>query len=333
MQTIYLDISNKGVVPTIYAKQGDVGRKFSAVLTDAGVPYKIASGSRFSVWYNGDSGEGNYTDIGGHSAFNISANSVEVELIVQMLSVPGNGLICLMLSGNDGKQIGSWNIPYVCEEVPGLGSETATEYYTAFSKALDDLRDVSQKFTPESIGAAPAGFGLGKAEAFSIAEIDTIVRPGFYSSGDSATVGGYSNGRWWMLVKAYGDGTHFVTQELHSFKTTNGVKLVRHRLNSTWTEWEFEDPIMELATEYRTTERFSMTPIHKQTIYLGAMTGGGTKTVEHGIAITGYPIDCKLFDTTGAIFDLVSFTETDITVAAPATYKGYGVYAILSYVK
>lgn len=34
MQTIHLDVSNKVVVPAIYAKQGDVGRKFRAVITD-----------------------------------------------------------------------------------------------------------------------------------------------------------------------------------------------------------------------------------------------------------------------------------------------------------
>lgn len=29
MQTIYLDISNKCIIPTIHAKQGDVGRKYN----------------------------------------------------------------------------------------------------------------------------------------------------------------------------------------------------------------------------------------------------------------------------------------------------------------
>ena len=85
MQTIYLDISNKGVIQTIYAKQGDVGRKFEVILNDSGLPYVHTSGSAFSVWYSGTSGEGNYTDIGDKSAFSVNGNKVAVELISQML--------------------------------------------------------------------------------------------------------------------------------------------------------------------------------------------------------------------------------------------------------
>lgn len=143
MQTIYLDISNKGVIPTIYAKQGDVGRKFRVLFTNSGLPYDL-EGSLFSVWYKGDSGEGNYTHIGENSAFSIQKNTVEVEMITQMLSVCGNGIICLVLSNND-KQIGSWNIPYICEEVPGFESEPANEYYTAFSETVEELNSLIGK--------------------------------------------------------------------------------------------------------------------------------------------------------------------------------------------
>lgn len=139
MQTIYLDISNKGVVPTIYAKQGDVGRKFKAYLTDYGVPFSTPAGSYFSAWYDGASGSGNYTEIGEKSAFVVEENVVTVELITQMLSVAGDSDFCLVLNGSDGTQIGLWNIPVFCENVPGAGSEAAKDYYTAFSKAVSDL--------------------------------------------------------------------------------------------------------------------------------------------------------------------------------------------------
>lgn len=139
MQTIYLDISNKGVIPTIYAKQGDVGRKIEVVLTDSGLPYIPVSGSAFSAWYSGASGMGNYTDIGGKSAFSVSGNKVTVELITQMLQAGGDGIFCLVLNNANGDQIGLWNIPYLCENVPGSESEEANAYYTAFSKAVDGL--------------------------------------------------------------------------------------------------------------------------------------------------------------------------------------------------
>ena len=153
MQTIYLDISNRGVIPAIYAKQGDVGRKVEVVLTNSGLPYEPEAGSAFSAWYSGASGVGNYTEIGGRSAFSVSGNEVTVELITQMLQNSGEGFLCLVLSRLGGEQIGMWNIRYICEEVPGAGSQTAKDYYTAFSKAVEGLSNPNLNIeSPECAG-------------------------------------------------------------------------------------------------------------------------------------------------------------------------------------
>lgn len=171
MQTIYLDISNKGVIPAIYAKQGDVGRKFEVFLTDSGLPYVPASGSAFSVWYSGASGEGNYTDIGDKSAFSVNGNKVAVELISQMLLSDGDGVLSLALNDPNGNQISTWNIPYVCESVPGANSEEAKSYYTAFSKAVEDLPypDDSLSVPGKAADAAAVGTALaGKASTSSV---------------------------------------------------------------------------------------------------------------------------------------------------------------------
>ncbi|MBP3479249.1 MAG: hypothetical protein J6K03_07185 [Oscillospiraceae bacterium] len=129
MQTINLNINKKTVIPVLCAKQGDVGRKFQVVFSD-GIPESVA----FSVWYSGASGEGNYTHIGDVSAFTIDGNTVTVELITQMLTNAGEGLLCLVMSSADGAQLASWNIPYMVESVPGMGSAVAEQYYTAFSE-------------------------------------------------------------------------------------------------------------------------------------------------------------------------------------------------------
>ena len=147
MQTIYLDISNKGVIPKIHAKQADVGRKFRAVLIDGGMPYNAAEDSAFSVWYKGASGEGNYTHIGSDSAFSVIGNIVEVELIEQMISVAGNTTACLVLSTGDGHQIATWNIEISVEAVPGFGSGVAEEYYTAFSQTAAQVKADATGYT------------------------------------------------------------------------------------------------------------------------------------------------------------------------------------------
>lgn len=143
MQTIYLDISNKGVTPRIYAKQKDVGRSFLAVIMDSGVPFEIPADAAISIWYSGASGEGNYTDIGEESAVRIDGNKIEVSLIQQMLANSGDGVLCIVINDYDGNEIGLWNIEYIAEEKPGADSEEAKQYFSAFSKAVADLQSVA----------------------------------------------------------------------------------------------------------------------------------------------------------------------------------------------
>ena len=143
MQTVNLDLSVKNVVPLLHAKQGEVGRKFKAILTDNGSPYTPPSGAVVSVWFSGASGAGNYTDIGAKSAISISGNEITVEMITQMLARPGNGKLCLVINALDGTQLGTWNIPYTCEAQPGADSPVAKEYYTAFSEAVRQLQGES----------------------------------------------------------------------------------------------------------------------------------------------------------------------------------------------
>lgn len=135
MQTIYLDISNKGAIPCIQAKQSEVGRKFLAAITDNGVPYNIPNNSLLSVWYEGDTDAGNYSSIEEKSAFSIDGNKVTVELVAQMLLKPGSGELCLSVTHGDGGETNTWNIPYCVEYKPGAGSSVPTEYYTALTEA------------------------------------------------------------------------------------------------------------------------------------------------------------------------------------------------------
>ena len=134
MQTINLDISYKSILPPVYAKQRDVGRKVSFVVTDGGDPYNIPGDVLLSVWYSGSSGEGNYSAIGEKSAFIIGGNTVTVELIAEMLSAPGGGNLCLIINSAGGAQIGLWNLRYVVEEIPGMDSPTTEGHYTALSE-------------------------------------------------------------------------------------------------------------------------------------------------------------------------------------------------------
>ena len=128
MQIIHIDISKKSILPTIYAKQGDVGRKFKAVITDNGIAYDV-SNKNFSAGYNGASGSGNYKTIGEKSAFEINENTVIAELVQNMFIVPGKTLFCLTMKNDEGSVISFWNIPVFIEETPGFLAGPIEDYY------------------------------------------------------------------------------------------------------------------------------------------------------------------------------------------------------------
>ena len=191
MQTIHLDVSNKGVVPAIYAKQGDVGRKFRAVITDNGEAYDIPADALLSVWYSGTSGEGNYSMIGENSAFSIEGNAVIVELITQMLTNPGGGNVCLVMNRQDGTQIGTWNIPYIVEQLPGMGSSAAEQYFTALSEVAGKAAESAAK----------------AAEAAATFETDTSLSVAGKAA-DAAATGGALAG---AALKAYPVGAIYMS--------------------------------------------------------------------------------------------------------------------------
>ena len=128
MQTIRLDICRYQVSEGICVKQGDVGRKFQVKVTDCGEDYAIPAGAKLSVWYSGTSGEGNYSEINGVSAFQVEGNTVTVEMIAQMMMNKGGGTLCLIIHRADGGQLGMWSIPYLVEGVPGMNSKAAENY-------------------------------------------------------------------------------------------------------------------------------------------------------------------------------------------------------------
>ena len=171
MQTINLHIYEKNIIPALYTKQGDVGRKFKAVIAD-GIP----DGVTFSVWYSGASGAGNYTHIGDRSAFAVEGSTVTVELITQMLTNAGAGYLCLVMSGVDGSQLATWNIPYEVEHVPGMGSAAAEQYYTAFSEtakkvAADAARAEAAAAKFDILTVFPVGYIYMSVSAISPATL------------------------------------------------------------------------------------------------------------------------------------------------------------------
>ncbi len=145
MQTIDLDICRYAATQSICVKQGDVGRKFKVRVMDCGEDFLIPDGARLSVWYSGTSGEGNYSEINGSSAFQVEGNVIIVEMIAQMVMNKGGGTLCLIMHHKNGTQLGMWSIPYLVEGVPGIDSKAAQQYFTALSETAAKALESAQR--------------------------------------------------------------------------------------------------------------------------------------------------------------------------------------------
>ena len=305
MQAFHFDLSTKSIAPVLNVKQGDVGRKFQAVITDRGVDYNIPAGAQFSVWFSGPSGEGNYSAIGERSAFTVDGNTVTVELIAQMLQNPGTGAMCLVLNAVDGSQIGLWNVIYSVEAVPGMGSKTAQEYYTALSELARQAIEAAATFETDTTlsvsgkaadaaatgaalaGKAPAGYGLGDVNGLWCEDPNTATKIGFYRLGGSATVNvpnGFEYGT--MIVERRSGCIYQTVKNADGFPQLQTIIRCSKDSGATWSEWECVNPPMTLGVEYRTTERDNGKVVHAKKIDFGALPNSTYKYVNHGATLT-----------------------------------------------
>lgn len=145
MQTIYLDISNKGVYPCIYAKQGDVGRKFLAVITDNGVPFVIPETANVSAWYESKSSAGSF------GSLSVTDNTVEVTIDQQMTVVAESGVVCVSVVYENGDEISTWNIPYDIESKPGINPIVPDQPSVSGSQIDDSIVSATKTWSSQKI--------------------------------------------------------------------------------------------------------------------------------------------------------------------------------------
>lgn len=312
MQVINLDLSVKEDIPLLHAKQGDVGRRFQVVLTDSGLAYEIPNDANLSVWYSGDSGDGNYSKIGldddflqSHSAFTINDNIVTVEMAAQMLSCPGGGAVSLVINGAEGDQIAMWNIPYCVEELPGANSEEAKQYYTAYAQAamremssalaaaLEDAKQSGEfdgppgpqgekgdfgyvegePITAEMVGAAPAGYGLGEPVGRYCANCYAATEGGLYYI-DGNTLNRPDGVSAGVLLVERAQTSSGIDTNLTLNDSGSIIRCSYSSLAGAWSEWEYENPPYQGNKVYRTTERYRGYPVYAFLLSTGGFAFG-----------------------------------------------------------
>ena len=140
--------------------------------------------------------------------------------------------------------------------------------------------------TPESIGAAPGGFGLGKENMEAIDDCNNAVFSGWYATDSPTTNTPGGNGESGVLCVSRRFDSR-IYQEFHGINGGQYSRLFASRVtygdNSTdlqWGPWEWVNPLMDLNTEYRTTERYMGKPVYCKMVDCGTVPAvGSSKTI------------------------------------------------------
>ena len=147
-KTVYIDekkVALNSEKVFLRTTAGEVGVTFKAILMMRGEPFVVGQDTTLSVWYEGSSGAGNYTQIGDHTPFVVEGNELQVEVIEQMISVPGGGTLGVLAHGKNGEVRKLFQLTYITDDVPGYGSDAAQDYFTAFSESVKNAMDSAER--------------------------------------------------------------------------------------------------------------------------------------------------------------------------------------------
>ena len=142
--------------------------------------------------------------------------------------------------------------------------------YAGKTHASQHATGGSDPITPESIGAAPAGYGLGRNNGKSISNCNDAIQNGWYVTDGNTTNGPVNpanSSALNYLTLLVSSGAERIRQI--AFVATQNYYEAATRYSSdsgsTWSEWEWINPHMSVGLEYRTTERYKGKSIYKKT--------------------------------------------------------------------
>ena len=159
----------------------------------------------------------------------------------------------------------------------------------AATHAERHAKDGADPITPESIGAAPAGFGLGETPK-RIADANDAVKNGVYAiSRSTLNLPGPDMDMWeytYLKVDVGDRPDAYIKQTITSpYQGWQQCDVTRcfYDQRGGWQPWEWMNPPTLLGVEYRTTERYLGKPVYVKVVDCGYLPSpGGTKNVSHG---------------------------------------------------
>lgn len=211
----------------------------------------------------------------------------------------------------------------------------------------DTVEQTLGSITPDKIGAAPAGYGLGGAPVSAPNDnLDEATENGWYSC-SGTTIGrptglNYIEYGTVLVIRRYGQN---VTQLYVSQPNTSmgaPYLLVRNCSSyNAWNPWEWINPPMLAGGEYRTVKRWNGKPVYVKAVNVGSLPNNSSKTIAHGISgNTGF-VSVRVCATSGSNgFDLVngsgnfvSVIGQNIQISTNVDASSYTGTAIIEYTK
>ena len=210
--------------------------------------------------------------------------------------------------------------------------------------------------TPESIGAAPGGFGLG--EVWNQApenDANQIPATGWFVAHQNTPTGG-----WWIIQDISDSIVHyqFAFAKTKTSGVLGGTIAQRNKQDeNNWGPWEWVNPPMDLNTEYRTTERYRGRPVYRKLVDLGEIPAtkaikevfpfgkdyiSGTYNVfsvdahiSSGSGDGAWTVTLPFFDVSGTLVTAIVFNGVRIEFysSGSSSVAGYYGFALLKYTK
>lgn len=116
--------------------------------------------------------------------------------------------------------------------------------------------------TPESIGAAPAGYGLGGGAKFiTSGNLNDYKNCGWYAWDEGVSNAPFAYGSCIILNK----GSSWIVHQIAIAGSGKHICIRRYDTpTDEWDDWEWVNPPMHLGVEYRTTERYTEKTVYKK---------------------------------------------------------------------
>lgn len=151
-QTVRIELSRPGPLPTLYATAGDQYSRFVKMeLYENGAPYTPPEGTACLVGWRREGGAcGNYStitesdDTTTHSAYQLQGSALTVELSADVCRLAGRVFVNVALIGADGARLHTWELVCQVERGAVADSEDGSQPSESASQAANRAEKAAQ---------------------------------------------------------------------------------------------------------------------------------------------------------------------------------------------